>query len=146
MKSVLMIAVLLLTQTLFAKTSRKSEALISQRCVRALTDYLDEKVILKTEDTTLLRGFGAAWDESLYMNGETTASLLFSSEKVIYFYNEGSDVSGEVYRCDRETGEISLPLKNESHYPSCDVINEAIVAESATGAQYYDYCAEHPQD
>lgn len=154
MKSVVTMAMLFLSQALWAQTpdvvvglnEMKSVSLVSRRCVRALTDYLDEKVILKTEQTSLLKGFGAGWDESLYMQGETTASLLFSNTQAIYFYNEGSDVSGEVYRCNRETGEITQPLKNYSHYPSCEDINNAIASESAAAATLYDYCAEHPQD
>ena len=120
--------------------------LVSQECGKSIGTYLEIKPIFEDESGNLLVGFGAYWNEDQYLDKSATISVLFSSENVIYFYSESSDVSGDVFRCDTQTGAITSPIQGYSHYPSCADVNKSIAAETNRGAVYYDYCVEHPED
>jgi hypothetical protein len=122
------------------------DIVINQQCSEGIASYLNINPIFTDDKGSLLRGFGANWNEDQYLNRSGTVSVLFSSENVIYFYNESSDVGGEVYRCDTHNGTISVPVDGYSHYPSCGNINAALASEVNRGSVFYDYCSEHPQE
>jgi hypothetical protein len=124
----------------------KNAEIISRQCKESIAAYLEIQPIFEDDKGGLLEGFGAYWNEDQYLNRTGTVSVLFSSENVIYFYNESSDVGGDVYRCDTHTGTISIPVEGYSHYPSCEGINKSIATEVNRGSVYFDYCSEHPQD
>jgi hypothetical protein len=140
------IAILVSLVSLNAMGRSLQADIITHECSESIASYLDIKPIFQDDSGDLLTGFGAAWNEDQYLNRTGTVSVLFSSENVVYLYNESSDVGGEVYRCDTHTGSITVPVDGYSHYPSCEGINKSIAAESNRGAVYYDYCSEHPQD
>lgn len=140
------VAIMLTLSGLNAMAGAKKADLMNRLCSDSIGAYLDLKPIFEDDKGSLLEGFGAYWNEDHYLDNSGTVSVLFSSENIIYFYSEGSDVSGDVYRCDTQSGTISAPIKDYSHYPSCEDINKSIAHESNRGAVYYDYCSEHPQD
>jgi hypothetical protein len=118
----------------------------SNLCQKGIGEYLQITPIFKDDKGRQLLGFGATWDEDLYSDDKGNVSVLFSSENVVYLYHEGSDVGGDVYRCDNNTGSTSLGVKFRGHYPSCNSVNEAIAAEANSGKVFFDYCKAHPKD
>lgn len=140
------IAIILALTGLNAMAGNKEADIINRLCSDSIGAYLDLKPIFEDDRGIILKGFGAYWDEDHYLDKSGTVSVLFSSENVIYFYSEESDVGGDVYRCDTHTGSISAPVTDYSHYPSCNNVKKSIESESNRGTVYYDYCSENPQE
>ncbi len=136
------IAIILALTGLSAMAGNKEAQIINRLCGDSIGAYLNMKPIFEDDRGIILKGFGAYWNEDHYLDKSGTVSVLFSSENVIYFYSEESDVAGEVYHCNSHTGVISVPISDFSHYPSCDNVKKSLDNEANRGAVYYDYCSE----
>ncbi|MCC2678345.1 MAG: hypothetical protein K0R29_921 [Pseudobdellovibrio sp.] len=140
------IAIILAFTGLNAMAGSKEAEIINRECGNSIGAYLDMKPIFEDDRGIILKGFGAYWNEDHYLDKSGTVSVLFSSENVIYFYYEDSDVAGEVYRCDTRTGAITVPFSDFSHYPSCNNVKKSTDSEANRGTVYFDYCSENPQE